>query len=65
MSTRIGKLEEMKMRDEIALHALRLFQIDREDMSRWERGISPRHEWVAKFCYDVADAFLAERKKRI
>lgn len=55
-------INEVEMRDEIAIEVLRLFSIDAQDVKEMRAGLSPQHAIVAKFCYGLADAFIEERK---
>ena len=51
------------LRDEFAGRAISLFPMDRDDIKSLQAGEIPDHRLVADFCYDLADAMIAEREK--
>lgn len=53
----------MDLRDYFATKAISLFPLTQDNLKDLESGISPNHALVAKFCYGLADAMLAERAK--
>ena len=54
----------MTLRDKFADSAISLFPLADDDVRALVSGaMRPRHDIVAKFCYDLADAMLEERKK--
>lgn len=62
------KLEEIaryesELRDNIAIEAINLFSTDKEDILKILENIPARHDIVAKFCYDIANAMIKERSK--
>ena len=57
-------IKDAVWRDRFAGQALRLFTMMDEDIQKLQAGAAPQHKKVAKFCYDLADAMLAERRKR-
>jgi len=56
---------ENELRDVFALQAMLSFSLTDEDVHRLVRGQSPQHDIASKFCYDWAEAMLAERRKRL
>ena len=52
------------LHDWFAGQAIQLFSLTPESMRDLMNGQPPDHEFVAKFCYDLADAMMAERDKR-
>lgn len=61
---RAAKHERDEMRDKIAFIVLAGFRVDKEDVHQMQSGARIQGDVSAKFCYDVADAFLKEREKR-
>lgn len=53
----------MTLRDMFAGMAIGLFSMKEEDITNMLLGRDPGHDVVAKFCYDLADAMIAERNK--
>lgn len=53
----------MTLRDYFAGKAIGLFAIEKEDLQKLNAGIRPDHKIAAKFCYDLADAMIAERER--
>lgn len=43
--------------------AMHVFTMDSVDMMALFQGQRPRHDIAVKFCYDLADAMIAEREK--
>lgn len=64
MKTFRQKREDDEMRDEIAFRAMRLFSVDLTDINNFHSWVKLGYDFVAKFCYDLADAMLEERRKR-
>lgn len=55
--------KENNLRDDIAIEAINLFSTDKEDILKILENIPARHDLVAKFCYDLANAMIKERSK--
>jgi hypothetical protein len=53
----------MSLRDYFAAAAVTLFTLEDKDVAALREGAQPAHDVVAKFCYELADAMLAERKE--
>ena len=53
----------MSLRDKFADSAIKLFPFDKENIKQLQAGGQPQHELVAKYCYELADAMLAERER--
>lgn len=51
------KDSEIELRDYFAAQAIRMFSLNDAEVAK------PRHDIAARFCYDLADAMLAEREK--
>jgi len=52
----------MTLRDYFAAKAIALFPLTEADLVKLGSGVAePNHKYVAKFCYSLADAMLAER----
>lgn len=57
--------DELELRDFFATQFLMMFDLDEKCLENlYDKGNKPDHAWVAKFCYDGADAMLAERARR-
>ena len=53
----------MSLRDKFADSAIKLFPLTEENVYELKAGTGdPRHDLVAGFCYDLADAMLEARK---
>lgn len=50
------------LRDMFAVQAISLFPLSERDVSALQNGETPNHRLVAKFCYELADAMMAERQ---
>lgn len=62
--SKVGADPGMSLRDYFAAKAINLFSMDEEAVTLWMSGKqAPIHDYVAKFCYQLADAMLAERAK--
>lgn len=59
-----AKRERDEMRDKIALIVLAGFRVDKDDVHQMQNGARIQGGVAARFCYDVAEAFLKERDKR-
>jgi len=59
--TPLESSEGMMLRDYFAAQALALWRIDDADLRDLKDGQLPRHEVVAKFCYELADAMIRAR----
>lgn len=58
--------EEANLRDIYAGLAINCFSLDNDDVRKLQSHNSyAQHELVAKFCYDLADAMITERRKRM
>lgn len=53
----------MSLRDWFAGQAIALFPMSEKNVEALLVGAKPRHDIVASFCYDLADAMLEARKK--
>lgn len=53
----------MSLRDYFAAKAINLFSLNDQELELIRSGVRPGHYLVAKFCYELADAMLAERSK--
>lgn len=53
----------MTLRDYFAAKAIGLFGIEEKQLADLIQGDTPNHEVVARFCYGLADAMMAEREK--
>ncbi len=53
----------MSLRDYFAGQAVLIFEFDQDTLKLLQAGRTPDHTRVAKFCYEIADAMLEERKK--
>ena len=51
----------INVRDLFAAQAIRCFTINDEEVAKLLAGVQPRHDIVAKFCYDLADAMMKQR----
>lgn len=58
------KYDEENLRDDFACEAIGLFPLGDSDLVKLGQGWTPDHKVVAKFCYDLADAMIEERRKR-
>lgn len=54
-----------EFRSKAALTALRLFSMGDKEVEMLKQGEYPQHALVAEFCYGVADAMVAERRRRM
>lgn len=52
------------IRDWFASQALHQFSLSDLEVFRLQHGTRPDFELIARFCYDTADAMMAERAKR-
>ena len=52
------------LRDWLAGQAIHLFPLTPTNIRDLKSGQPPDHEFVAKFCYDIAEAMMLERGKR-
>jgi hypothetical protein len=52
----------MTLRDYFAAKAVTLFTLEDKHVVALREGAQPAHDVVAKFCYGLADAMLAEKK---
>ncbi len=60
-----NSLDGMSLRDWFAGRAINLFSLtDAKADELVEGTMLPRHDIAAKFCYNLADAMIAERDKR-
>lgn len=50
------------LRDMFAAQAISLFPLSEGDLRALENGVRPDHKLVSKFCYELADAMMAERQ---
>jgi len=55
----------MTLLEYYAGEAINLFEVDEDNVNQIQKGGIPNHSLVAKFCYDLAEAMLREREKRI
>lgn len=55
--------KENNLRDAIAIEAINIFSTNKEDILKILENIPARHDLVAKFCYDLANAMIKERSK--
>lgn len=53
----------MSLRDYFAAKAIGLFPMEHANVVALQAGVKPDGALVAKFCYELADAMLAERDK--
>lgn len=60
-----GLEQDMTLRDYFSGQVISIFKFDREDLALLESGHLPHHDHVAKFCYGLADAMLAQREKEV
>lgn len=44
--------------------AIQLFSLEPKELTLIEKGEIPDHRLVAKFCFDLAEAMLAESERR-
>lgn len=65
MVKHVGDDAESRLRDLFAGRALGLFPLSDQNLAALQNGRRPNHALVARFCYDAADALIAERKKRL
>ena len=52
------------LRDWFAGQAMHLFLVTSKDLIELKNGGQPDHRFMARFCYDLANAMVAERLKR-
>lgn len=55
---------EAKLLDQFALRAVALFSITDAELQRLQQGQSLDVSFMAKCCWGIADAMMAERKRR-
>lgn len=56
---------EAKLLDQFALRAVALFSITDAELQRLQQGLSLDVSFMAKCCWGIADAMMAERKRRV
>lgn len=58
--------EEAALRDKFAIAAIYCFTLNDDGVAKLlsPEGGYPRHDVVAKFCYDLANTMIAERRRR-
>lgn len=55
----------MSLKDCFAAQAISLFSLSDEELDKIKnKGYGPNHQFVAKFCYDLAEEMLRERMRR-
>lgn len=54
----------IELRDFFAAQAVHCFTLNDVEVAKLRSGQYPRHDLVAKFCYDLADALLQQREQR-
>ena len=55
---------EIELRDFFAAQAIHCFTLNDVEVTKLLSGEYPRHDLVARFCYGLADAMMAQRNKR-
>lgn len=55
----------MTLLDYFASKAINLFELDEDNIKAIKKGAKPNHSLVAGVCYDLAEAMLKERMKRL
>ena len=56
---------EVQLRETFAACAISCFYVEEKDVAALQRGVPAQHDIVARFCWDLADAMMAERKRRM
>lgn len=55
----------MTFLDRCAIQAMGLFSLDNDEIRKFTKGEKPNHPLMANFCYDAAQAMVAERRRRM
>jgi hypothetical protein len=58
-------MSDEEFRDSVVLAALGMFSMNEKDMHYLRQGnSSPKHDLIARFCFDLADAVVKEKRQR-